>query len=92
MATTITLLGGVGAGCLFILLTVIRGFRSRRSIELADVVVVFLAGAGVTTGIKVCAFAVDLLVRSIDVGPYVFLGGIAVIWVALTSMYRVWSS
>jgi len=58
--------------------------------DLADGVVLFLSGAGISAGIKVCYIAIALDSNiCIAIGnerTYIFLGGIAVIWVSVQTI------
>jgi len=59
--------------------------------DLADGVVLFLSGAGVAAGIKVCYIAFDSNACSAigDERTYIFLVGIAVIWVSVQMIVKI---
>ena len=54
----------------------------RKKAELSEGVVLFLACAGIAAGVKVCKIALDPALPLNGDRLYVFLGGIAVIWVS----------
>ena len=84
------LIGGVVFGVIGILaLLCISLFKAKSKPSLAEGVVVFLTSAGLVAGIKVCILALnpDVLTEVENERIYVFLGGLAVIWVSIDSVW-----
>lgn len=67
-------------GCLCVAGYLIGCGCKRRKGTLADVVTLFIAGAGAVVGGKLCWFAITSNVLSGDEQIYLFLGGLCVIW------------
>lgn len=83
------LLGGLGLGVVCILVYLFRE-RSRQP-NLGTAVVLLISGVGITTGVKlmvICTTVKDLPAFSEEDRTYIFVGGLAVIWVSGEAILR----
>ena len=90
MVNDVCLLGSILLGVLMTLIYVLIQARAHRKPYLSDGVVIFLSSAGIIAGIKVCGLSLDSSVfRSMGTERlYVFIGGLAVIWVSLQALWK----
>ncbi|HVD97776.1 MAG TPA: hypothetical protein VNB90_06190 [Cytophagaceae bacterium] len=63
--------------------------RQTETLTLANAVIIILAGASIVGGVKVCLLAFNKNVcRTSEIEQiYVFIGGFAVIWIAVIELY-----
>ncbi len=83
---------GISAGVLCVLAYVLTTVRHQtRKVLLSDGVMLFLATSGIAAGIKVCTIALNrsLLTTLKEERTYIFLGGLAVIWVSVDTVIRI---
>jgi multisubunit Na+/H+ antiporter MnhB subunit len=75
-------LGGVVLG-LFLLIAYVA--KARRKANLVDAISLILSGVGLLTGLKVCWLSVaDREINPFrDISTQVFIGGVAICWVAI---------
>lgn len=77
--------------CGIIGLFVAAALKRRPMPQLAEAVVVFLSGAGIIAGVKVCRLS--LLPTNLQAleneRTYIFLAGLAVIWVSVDTVLRI---
>lgn len=68
-----------------------QAWRSK-DVALPDGVVSFLTAGAIPQGIQVCVVALDpgMPETIVAIGQYVFLGGLAVIWVSVSSLVEVY--
>jgi len=88
-------IGGIVCGVAGIAALVwISLYHARVRPSLAEVVVVFLTSFGLVAGIKVCVLALNpvILTEVENERVYVFLGGIAVTWVSVDSVWTTLSA
>nr|VFJ47416.1 MAG: hypothetical protein BECKFW1821A_GA0114235_101622 [Candidatus Kentron sp. FW] len=84
------LIGGVICGILGIVaLLWISIYFARSKPSLAEGVVVFITAAGLSAGVKVCVLSLnpEVLTEVENERIYVFLGGLAVIWVSIDTLW-----
>lgn len=77
---------GIAVGSLGVVTLVLLSLlRQRRAPELIDGIVTFISGLGVIGGIRVCLMSIDQRLYQIvgDDRVYIFLAGIAVLWVSI---------
>ena len=82
---------GVGLGLLGIAALFIATWRfNRPRPSLAEGLVVFLTFAAISAGIKVCLLSFDSQVKGLGDNErlYVFLGGLAVIWLSGEAIWK----
>lgn len=79
-------LGLLGIVALFVVAVI----KKRQRPELSDGVIAFLAAAGISSGVKVCFLSLNPnVLQSIEnERAYVFLGGLAVVWVSLDTIWK----
>jgi hypothetical protein len=79
----------LGLGSILLLL-LIAWIKKKQFPQLSDGVVVFLSGAGIGAGIKVCKISLTpgLLQGLENERSYVFLAGLAVVWVSVESIWK----
>lgn len=77
---------GVGCTLTYVLFTL----RKRGQVNLGDGVHLFIAGAAITVGIKVCVLALSPRIVQLADGErtYVFLGGMALVWVSVETIIK----
>lgn len=81
---------GVALGLVVLAAFFQRGRKTRRFPTLTEGVVVFLACNGVVMGVRVCEFALrSTCIKSSD-ATAIFVGGLAVAWVAVETIVRNW--
>ena len=61
-----------------------------QGLNLKNGILIFLAGATIAAGVKVCIFALDPTVFPANGGDrtYVFLGGLSVVWVSIETIWE----
>jgi len=88
-------IGGIACGVAGIAALVwISLYHARARPSLAEAIVVFLTSFVLVAGIKVCVLALNpaILTEVENERVYVFLGGIAVIWVSIDSVWTTLSA
>ena len=80
------ILSGIAIGLLAVAGLLIVSVRRHRKPTLIDGASVFLAGAGVSLGVKVCLLAINGPFQA-DENTCVFLGGLAATWVAIEVIF-----
>ena len=88
------LLIGIGLGLIVTLLYVASRYNASVSLDLGDVVNFFLCTSGFVIGIKICILAIQTVApfRSTNERLFIFIGGIAVIWVSVQNILRAFPS
>lgn len=89
--TDIYTIVGIGLGLLGILALFIATWKfNRPKPRLAEGLVVFLTCAAISAGVKVCLLSFDKQVIGIGDNErlYVFLGGLAVIWISGEAIWK----
>ena len=91
--TQLTFLAGIAVGCVAALGVIVkRTLFDKEVVTLSEGVIAFLAGAGIVTGVRVCAIGLQLIAPTAGDAPYLFLGGLAVVWVSVETIVRTLAS
>lgn len=83
------LLGGFVIGVVFIVIYVVRERRSEPNLGTAAVLLI--SGIGITTGVRlmvICVTVKKLMPFGEEDRVYIFIGGLAVIWVSVEAIVR----
>lgn len=86
---------GIGLGLLGIFALFVAKWRYNRPMpRLAEGLVVFLTCAAIMAGVKVCLLSFDVQVVGMNDNErlYVFLGGLAVIWLSGEAIWRTFTA
>jgi len=76
-------------GCVAVITLLVFRVTKHKSLDLPDAIVAFLTAAGIGGGIKVCVLAFNPILVSLGSDRlYVFIGGLAVIWVSVQALYK----
>jgi len=76
-------------GVSLILLYIISIKKNKSKGSLQEAIIIFLSANGIVAGINVCILSIDKLLPISETDrTYVFIGGISVIWVSVTTLLK----
>ena len=87
-------LAGVILGSVLVGLYLFASLRRKNTPNLRDAAVLFLASCGASAGVKLCVMSVSSasLAALNEERAYIFLGGLAVVWISSETIIRVFKA